>query len=236
MTITFENSIDAGANSTTVSKTHGFILSNGDVVITLINRNDTGNAMTHDQSHTELAQADNTANGESHRYGIWYKIITDAGSEPSAYGVSWTGTSFVEMHLIHISTDNSFAAGTIEDAALVTNATTDATNECSSITVSDNSFAIAASLLDTVTATYSLVDNDYTLAEQTQTGRATATTYRIYSTGASTGTTTITWVDSENALGLHFSLKEDSGGASVADVNFHGTNRGILRGVNRGIG
>lgn len=58
--------------------------------------------------------------------------------------------------------------------------------------------------------------------------------YRLYSSG--TGEANFDGNTGDPCFVAHVFLIESSAGASVSDVNFHGTNRGIFRGVGRGVG
>ena len=64
-----------------------------------------------------------------------------------------------------------------------------------------------------------------------------ATEYKEIATAAATGTNVwSTGGGSEQSQAFSLALRPGAGGASSTDVNLHGTGRGILRGVGRGVG
>jgi len=146
--------ISANTGTTTFNIKIPESVQNGDVLIAGTSvHDDLGVEVTSTDSKFTLINEDGTTSGDDRQLSVWYRTITDIGSEGSSY--SWT-TSTSEIWSGFISTLRGVDTSNVEDGNSIDNRADNAPNpNCKSmITTNDYSYFIACASLtqDAVTS------------------------------------------------------------------------------------
>jgi len=204
MTIALKASSALNSNGTgsTASITHSLTFSSGDLIVVMINRNNSTTAIDiTDEGFTELWQADGA---ESSRYAIGYKISNGTESDPLTFGLNVSASH--ELHMLAFT--GTFSAGTVEDVlGSVDTATPPITGE----TVATASVAIAFVQADTGGTEYTGADSPWTLGTGSQSTRNAASAYQLMPSGGATTDCTFQAAAGLVDHGLIFSFKEGGG-------------------------
>lgn len=141
------------ASDGTVTVTHGFSLSNNDVLFTILFQADdssaTSVASTSGGTWTQL-HFEQTSSGGDRAMGVMRRVVTDAGSEPATYVFDFVGTG-ADHRMAVVFQCRNVDTGTPEDTAVTSNSgDSDFTPTNVSITTVTNGAMVLIGHLDSV--------------------------------------------------------------------------------------
>jgi len=167
----------------------------------------------------------------------WYKIA--GGSEPSTYTV--TGGVANEMNAWCFRIDGHDAASPIQGPGTVASSTFASSLGITGFTTTvDDVLCFAAHANDGsdlgpyTTSGTGWTEHSENDPDDSSAGCAGSLSTKTQASTGATGTCTHSWTGSDGCVGMQFGIAPASSGTT--DVNYHGTGRGILRGIGRGIG
>lgn len=113
---TATNDVNANAETTGISVTHGFTLVNGDVLVAVVGQGDDIGTSITSSGWTAISTFHAQAGFEDRAAQALRKVITDAGSEPSSYTFIVNGNNALENLVAHIIQVRGVNTTTPEDA------------------------------------------------------------------------------------------------------------------------
>ena len=203
------NTATSGASA---SVTHGLTITDDDLVVVFVHTNNsaatiadtTGSGATFSTAYSNVAPS-----GETATYSYFYK---NAASEPATYTFSHGGSARWGV-IIMVFTPGTGTS--VLDAQ--TNGQVSSTNSPAvpGITTANNSVAVICTGRDRSDSNAVSPDNSYLSLTQANNQRCNMT-YRLFATGAATGTTTLsTYGVNDVEYYAHVSFKEDAGGGAT---------------------
>ena len=230
----FTGVIGAENSSTTgnASLTFASAPADGDLVVVLVHVNTDSDTI-----------ADNTGSGatftleyqdvdtpETNTYTLFWKVAASEPSGPATYNFTNTSSRWGAIGMFATPDSGTPAV----DAKLNGyDSTVGATDVITGITVADDTIAMAFSMRDRQTGATPSVDNSYDGVNAGEpwdalNGQRTLGCYRLFTTGAATGTVTITPGGTNDTAGwVHISFKHAAGGGATSKLVVLNRNRGM---------
>jgi len=215
MAVSFINSDVYGSDSTNSVALGGpLTYTDDDGLIALLNLNNDSVTVSGSHGFSTLASGTPTSSPGGHSFWIGYKDAL--ASETTDFAFALSSTTRATGFLLQ----TRGAAAMEPDATLIQTTWETGSNstEAASLSVADNSIAIAWSLMDTNSSgnTYDSVDNSFIGLTARESNQLQAFAYRIFaSADADTGETKITQSGTTDHAGMSFSFKEGAGGGAT---------------------
>jgi len=152
----------------------------------------------------------------------WFKVVTDAGSEPSSYTFPWTGGGRVVASIIAI--DGANVSASPIDGFNTANATSNGSDTSSYSTTEDDVLVLKLHTNDNAGGVTIVNPTGWTpvLNHQSGTGAASAEqgiSYKVQDVAGSTGTVSWSMSASEQWIGITIGIKSAAGSSAAAVSN-----------------
>lgn len=204
----------ANASTASLSLTHGLTIASGDVLIVMVNGNNTTTDGITDNNgsfpFTQAFQEAHPATASTGQYAIFYRVA--GGSEPTSYTFDQAAADRLEWVILQFrNVDNTTPFDVTPSASTRNSSESGTTATAPSInTVTDGAMGICGFFLDS-TSSFSAYTNSYTNEVEAATHhQAVAAVSRIFSTAGATGTTSATISADRSSHSQQFALKPSS--------------------------